>query len=100
VADGYQSPRGSAYPILSAPIVVVFLDIAPLSRGHVLVCPRAHRDKSTEMTVIESAAPGFWLPVLTRALLKATGSMAEDASWSIIHANGMQYQSQIYRRRC
>ena len=85
-----RSQYGSAYPILSTPIVIAFLDIAPLSRGHVLLCPRRHCAKSTEMTVAESAALGVWLPVLTRAVIKVVapeGSL-ETASWNIIQANG------------
>ena len=84
-----NSPRGSAYPVLSTPIVVAFLDIAPLSPGHLLVCPRRHAVKSSEITVVESTALGFWLPVLTRAVLKSVGTTPEEASWNILQANGM-----------
>jgi diadenosine tetraphosphate (Ap4A) HIT family hydrolase len=91
-----RSQFGAAYPVLSTPVVVAFLDIAPLSRGHVLLCPRRHCAKSTDMTVAESAALGIWLPILTKAVLKAVdpeGSL-ETASWNIIQANGSYCCSQ------
>jgi hypothetical protein len=43
------SPLGSAFPLLSTPTVIAFLDIAPVSRGHILLCPRAHREKNTDL---------------------------------------------------
>ena len=81
---------GSAYPVLSTATVIAFLDIAPLSRGHVLLCPRRHCEKSTEMTIAESAALGVWLPILTRAVIKVVDpdGTLEAASWNIIQANG------------
>ncbi|KAH6705091.1 HIT-like domain-containing protein [Leptodontidium sp. 2 PMI_412] len=85
-----NSPFESAYPVLSTPIVVAFLDIAPLSPGHLLVCPRRHAMKASEMAVAESAALGFWLPVLTKAVLKSVGTTPEEASWNILQANGTE----------
>ncbi|KAH7136331.1 HIT domain protein [Dactylonectria macrodidyma] len=82
-----KSPIGSAYPVLSTPLVVAFLDIAPISAGHILVCPREHRTKSTEMTPIESAAIGFWLPVLSRAVMRVIWGGTEG-SWNVLQANG------------
>ena len=82
------APLGSVYPVLSTPTVVAFLDIAPLSRGHVLLCPRRHCEKATDMNVSESAALGVWLPILTRTVLQVLGATTEDASWNIIQANG------------
>jgi diadenosine tetraphosphate (Ap4A) HIT family hydrolase len=94
-----RSQYGSAYPILSTPIVIAFLDIAPLSRGHVLLCPRRHCAKSTEMTVAESAVLGVWLPILTRAVLKvvAPEGSTETASWNVIQANGKCFSSLLPR---
>jgi diadenosine tetraphosphate (Ap4A) HIT family hydrolase len=82
------TPSGSAYPVLSTPTVIAFLDIAPVTRGHVLLCPRRHCAKATDMKVAESAALGVWLPVLSRAVLRVLGSTTEEASWNIIQANG------------
>jgi diadenosine tetraphosphate (Ap4A) HIT family hydrolase len=83
-----KTPLGSAYPVLSTPTVVAFLDIAPVSRGHVLLCPRRHCVKATDMTVAESATLGVWLPILTRAVLKMLETTTEEASWNIVQANG------------
>ncbi|KAH6683636.1 HIT-like domain-containing protein [Plectosphaerella plurivora] len=82
-----HSPMGSAYPVLSTPHVVAFLDIAPVSSGHLLICPREHRDKITDLTALESAAIGFWLPVLSRAVMRAAGAGTEG-SWNVLQANG------------
>jgi len=82
------NPLESAYPVLSTPTVIAFLDIAPVTPGHILLCPRRHCVKATDMTVAESAALGVWLPILTGALLKVLGTNAEQACWNIIQANG------------
>lgn len=81
------SPVGSAYYVLSTPLVVAFLDIAPVSTGHILLCPREHRAKAIEMTPIESAAIGFWLPVLSKAVMRAVWGGTEG-SWNVLQANG------------
>lgn len=44
-----------SYVILSAPDVVAFLDIAPLTRGHVLIATRRHRVKSGDLKSGEAA---------------------------------------------
>ncbi|KAH8753393.1 HIT-like domain-containing protein [Hyaloscypha sp. PMI_1271] len=84
------SPLGSAYPVLSTATVIAFLDIAPVTPGHILLCPRRHSVKATDMTVAEAAALGVWLPILTRALLKVLGTTTEEAGWNIIQANGSE----------
>lgn len=83
-----NSPFGSAYYVLSTPLVVAFLDIAPVMPGHVLICPREHRAKAIELTPVESAAIGFWLPVLAKAVMRAIWGGTEG-SWNILQANGM-----------
>jgi diadenosine tetraphosphate (Ap4A) HIT family hydrolase len=80
--------HGSAYPVLSTPTVIAFLDIAPITPGHILLCPRRHCVKATDMTVAESASLGVWLQILTSAVLKVLGTTTEEASWNIIQANG------------
>jgi len=82
-----NSDKGSAYLILSTPLVVAFLDIAPVSRGHILLCPREHREKGTDMTIAESMAMGFWLPVLSTAVMRALWA-GTGGSWNVIQANG------------
>jgi diadenosine tetraphosphate (Ap4A) HIT family hydrolase len=90
-----HSPIGSAYPVLSTPLVVAFLDIAPVSGGHLLVCPRQHCGKITDLTALESAAIGFWLPVLSRAVMRAVGA-GTDGSWNILQANGKRAMSCLH----
>lgn len=42
---------GHAFLILSTKHVLAFLDIMPLTRGHVLVVPRIHHEKLAEVGV-------------------------------------------------
>ena len=42
-----------AFVLLSTEHVVAFLDIFPLVRGHVLLCPRRHAEKVGDMTAEE-----------------------------------------------
>jgi diadenosine tetraphosphate (Ap4A) HIT family hydrolase len=83
-----RSPIGSAYPVLSTSLIVAFLDIAPVSRGHILICPRSHATKATDVPIAESLALGFWLPVVARAVMRAVGSSANEGCWNVIQANG------------
>lgn len=70
--------------ILSTPLLVAFLDIMPLSVGHVLLCPRAHRPKLTDVTPAESAELGRHLRVLSAAVARATGV----GDWNVVQNNG------------
>src|SRR4051812_4633733 len=83
-----SSPAGSAYILLSTPLVVAFLDIAPLAPGHLLLCPRMHREKVSELSAGEAAAIGFWVPVLSRAVMRALWGGTEG-HWNVIQANGL-----------
>ena len=56
----------------------------PLSRGHLLICPRAHRPKLTDVTVNESRALGEQVRVLSAAVARATG--VDD--WNVVQNNG------------
>ena len=44
-----------AFVVLSTPHVIAFLDVYPLTRGHVLVCPRRHGVKLGDLTSTEGA---------------------------------------------
>ncbi|KAF3215555.1 hypothetical protein TWF106_008751 [Orbilia oligospora] len=57
--------------ILSTPQVIGFLDIMPLSPGHVLLTPRHHAEKIMDLTPEEGASLGAWLPIITRAVSRA-----------------------------
>ena len=53
--------------------VLAFLDIAPLSRGHVLVIPKERARFMHELSEASAAAIGSVLPKLCRAVMAATG---------------------------
>jgi diadenosine tetraphosphate (Ap4A) HIT family hydrolase len=56
----------------------------PLSRGHLLICPRAHRPKLTDIAVGEARALGEQVRVLSAAVARATG--VDD--WNVVQNNG------------
>ncbi|KAI1774884.1 HIT-like protein [Hypoxylon cercidicola] len=74
----------SAFVVLSTPTLVAFLDILPLSHGHLLLCPRAHRPKLTDVTAGEAAELGAALRLLSAALVRATGV----PDWNVVQNNG------------
>jgi diadenosine tetraphosphate (Ap4A) HIT family hydrolase len=71
--------------IISTSSVLAFLDIQPLTRGHILVCPRDHVEKVTNMTPSESSRVGGWLPVVARAVMKVAGA----TDFNIVQNNGI-----------
>lgn len=73
-----------AYIVLSTPLVVAFLDIAPLAEGHLLLCPRTHREKLTSLEDSEAKELGKWLRILSKALMRAVG--VDD--WNVVQNNG------------
>ncbi|KAF4927408.1 Adenylylsulfatase HINT3 [Colletotrichum viniferum] len=73
-----------AFIVLSTETLIAFLDILPLSRGHLLLCPRTHRPKLTDASPEESAEMGRYLRVLSNALARTTG--VED--WNVVQNNG------------
>ena len=54
--------------------IVAFLDIGPLAEGHVLIIPRAHHAKLSDLSASECAQLGSMLPKVARALLEVTGA--------------------------
>ncbi|KAL6868740.1 hypothetical protein ACO1O0_000057 [Amphichorda felina] len=74
----------ASFVVLSTPSLIAFLDILPLSRGHVLVCPRAHRPKLTDATPAEARRLGAAVRVLSAALMRATGV----GDWNVVQNNG------------
>lgn len=65
-------------------MVIAFLDIMPLSHGHLLLCPRRHAPKLTGTTPAEARELGYWLRVLSTALSRATGVV----DWNVVQNNG------------
>ncbi len=69
----------------SSPLSIAFLDIMPLSPGHLLLTTRAHREKVSEVTDEEARELGRWLRVLSRVLARVTGVW----DWNIVQNNGL-----------
>jgi histidine triad (HIT) family protein len=63
---------------------IVFLDIYPLSRGHVLVVPKEPAVTLDALSDESAAAIGRLLPRLCRAVLRATGAEA----YNVLQNNG------------
>jgi diadenosine tetraphosphate (Ap4A) HIT family hydrolase len=74
----------SAHVILSTSLCMAFLDIMPLSPGHLLVTTRKHHEKISDVTDEESRELGEWLPRLSRVLANVTGVW----DWNIVQNNG------------
>jgi len=64
--------------------VLAFLDIGPLSRGHVLLIPKERKAQLHELSDESAAALGRVLPKLCRAVLQATGATA----YNVLQNNG------------
>ncbi|ESZ97014.1 glycerol dehydrogenase Gcy1 [Sclerotinia borealis F-4128] len=74
----------SAFVVLSTPLCMAFLDIMPLSPGHLLVTTRKHNEKISDVSEEEARELGEWLPRLSRVLAKVTGVW----DWNIVQNNG------------
>ena len=64
--------------------VLAFLDIGPLSDGHLLVIPKEAKAQVDELSEESAAAIGRVLPRLARAVMSATGC----TSYNILQNNG------------
>lgn len=64
--------------------VLAFLDIGPLSDGHLLVVPKEAKAHLHELSDESAAALGRVLPRLARAVLAATGATA----YNVLQNNG------------
>ncbi|MCK5377870.1 MAG: HIT family protein [Acidobacteria bacterium] len=64
--------------------VLAFLDIGPLSPGHMLVIPKERKAYLHELSDEAAAAIGRVLPRLSRALMAATGA----TNYNILQNNG------------
>ncbi|KAK7549730.1 HIT-like domain-containing protein [Phyllosticta paracitricarpa] len=71
----------AAYVVLSAPRVLAFLDIMPMTRGHLLVTTRRHRRKVEDLV---GGRAGFWLPLLAKTVAAVTGV----SDYNIVQNNG------------
>jgi histidine triad (HIT) family protein len=64
--------------------VLAFLDIMPLSKGHLLVIPKEPAETVDQMSDESGAAIGRVLPRLARAVMKVSGATA----YNILQNNG------------
>jgi histidine triad (HIT) family protein len=64
--------------------VYAFLDIGPLSRGHVLLVPKEEAATLDALSDESAAAIGRALPRLCRAVMKASGA----AAFNVLQNNG------------
>lgn len=63
-----------ALVVLDTPHVLGFLDVGPLSEGHVLLIPKDHAERLTDLSADAAGAIGSQLPALGRALVEVTGA--------------------------
>ena len=64
--------------------MIAFLDIAPVSRGHVLVVPKEERERLHELSPESAAALGRALQRVAAAVVRATGA----ADYNVLQNNG------------
>ncbi|KAI0970024.1 HIT domain-containing protein [Xylaria arbuscula] len=74
----------ASFVVLSTPMLMAFLDIMPLSRGHLLLCPRSHKPKLSDVSPEEAAELGSYLRILSNALSRTTGVY----DWNVVQNNG------------
>jgi len=65
-------------------MVVAFLDVNPLSRGHTLIVPREPAETLDKLSAQASAAIGKVLPRIARAVMAATGAR----EFNVLQNNG------------
>lgn len=72
--------------------VLAFLDVNPLSRGHILVIPKEPAETLDQLSDDASAAIGRALPRLARAVLAATGARA----YNVLQNNGADAHQAVF----
>lgn len=72
--------------------VLAFLDIMPLSKGHVLVIPKEPAETVDQLSDESAAAIGRVLPRLCRAVMKVSGATA----YNILQNNGAAAHQAVF----
>ena len=72
--------------------VLAFLDINPLSRGHVLVIPKERKAFLHELSDDQAAAIGRVLPRLARAVMQVSGS----SDYNVLQNNGAPAHQAVF----
>ena len=70
-------------------LIIAFLDIQPLTRGHTLVITKEPAPSIDKLSSDSAAALGRALPIISRAVLKATGATAYNLIQNNGHEAGM-----------
>ncbi|EEA20365.1 hypothetical protein TMatcc_000351 [Talaromyces marneffei ATCC 18224] len=86
-----SSSRSHAFLVLSTKYVLAFLDIMPLSKGHILVTTREHYEKVGELGVRIGEELGRWLPIVSRVGMRVIfgqSSAVEEHHWNLVQNNG------------
>ncbi len=65
-----------AFVVYEDQTTIAFLDVGPLAEGHLLVTPREHYARLSDMPAQLAADLGSQLPRLGRALMKVTSASA------------------------
>ncbi|KNG88978.1 HIT domain protein [Aspergillus nomiae NRRL 13137] len=96
--DASDPTQPTAHLILSTKHVLAFLDIMPLTRGHVLVIPRTHYEKLGDVDVKVSRELGQWLPILSRVVMRTISGdqdSSSDWNWNVVQNNGVRAAQQV-----
>jgi histidine triad (HIT) family protein len=72
--------------------VLAFLDIMPLSKGHLLVIPKEPAETVDQLSDESAAAIGRVLPRLARAVMKVSGATA----YNILQNNGAAAHQAVF----
>ena len=72
--------------------VLAFLDMAPLSKGHVLVIPKEAASSLHELSTESGAALGAALVTVAKAVAKATGA----TDYNILQNNGVDAHQAVF----
>lgn len=60
----------------------------PLSPGHLLLTPRKHHEKVSDLTEEESRELGMWVSRLSLVLANVTGVY----DWNVVQNNGLKHE--------
>lgn len=81
-----------SYEVYEDPHVLAFLDVGPLSRGHILVIPKERKAFLHELSDESAAALGRVLPRLARAVMRASGATA----YNVLQNNGAEAHQAVF----
>jgi len=73
-----------AHTVLDTPQLLGFLDVGPLADGHLLIIPKIHAERLTDLEPDVAQAIGKVLPSAGRALTSVTGC----ADFNVLQNNG------------